>query len=236
MKKYNLYLLSLVLLLSSCSHYKPVVVTIRYCFESVNDNTFLNESIYITNRNNSMSCTYFTKENKPIVSKDDEVVDYFDDEMKSSFLFKEGYSLDSKLKDNEIIVPSRLLLESREVTFKDGTIPANLFYSSAMTEKEYTEIFTRILDEDLQYSFYVDIKENESIRREEIKIDVVGIYYYHMWDFGYEHSLYRRPIKYNDYSLYATSIVSDTLFDQLKEYNSKGITREYVSPYEYYNG
>jgi len=137
-------------------------------------------------------------------------------------VFKEGYTIDSKLKDNEVIIPSILLLKNKDVIFKDGTIPSDVI-SSNLDENRYSTVFTRIIEEQLQYKFYVDvIEENRNVNYVELPLTIVGIYNFEVDDIGMNKSVYEIPMTYNEYSIYSTTMVSETLFETLKDYNSKG--------------
>ncbi len=216
MKHFKLLInLSTLLFLFSCtSNNNQNVVTVVI---DKNDNTaFVNKKIFLEGNQDKGLSSYITNKNNIITSRNNKIIEENHNDSVIS-CFKNGYSFTSTLKDNEVILPSYLLLMT-DTNYKDNTNPKTYYYQNLKRNDEglkyidediFNEVINRIYSEDLIYKF--------SIGSSKINLNVVGVYFYEVDNTYFNTSLYNMPIEFNDYKIYPTTIVSSTMFTNIKE-------------------
>ena len=182
-----------------------------------NENTtFVNKKVFLDGNQDKGLSSYITNKNHIITSRNDKIVEENHNDSVIS-CFKNGYSFDTTLKNNEVILPSYLLLMTN-TNYKDNTNPKIYYYQNIKRDENglqyiendiFNEVFNRIYSEDLVYKF--------SIGSTKIDLNVVGVYFYEVDNTFFNKSLYNMPIQFSDYKIYPTTIVSSTMFTSVKE-------------------
>ncbi len=213
----SLISLSTLLFLFSCTSNNNVITVVV----NKNDNTtFVNKKVFLDGNQDKGLSSYITNKNHIITSRNDKIVEENHNDSVIS-CFKNGYSFDTTLKNNEVILPSYLLLMTN-TNYKDNTNPKNYYYQNIKRGENglkyiendiFNEVFNRIYSEDLVYKF--------SIGSTKIDLNVVGVYFYEVDNTFFNKSLYNMPIQFSEYKIYPTTIVSSTMFTSVKELQNK---------------